>query len=370
MKPLVPMLILAGLLVVGQTPPCVAGETEDISTARCVLRTEATVGESGLRSRGIEAILNSENLKVRAAEAAGLNPDVWFEVSAVDLDPAAEMVSVELRLFVPDARAEARKLLAALCSELRAALEQVGEHVAGELQGRLEATREQLEQLNAEMQRLREQGRAMLESAGRASLDPEAIAAELDELQSRARDLEAELLASKAREEAITRQIEQIREQMESAVNDDELLRELVEIVAFREQQATEWAKYLEQGKIGEVEMGNMLEKLAETRARLAERREALRRERGGELIHALSERLMDNALRNAELVAGLSQVKALLDEMREKDVLTLAQHYQVEVARRLEYLQDMAFQAQRDIAELEAQVREYRPPEVFVVGS
>ncbi|RMF77657.1 MAG: hypothetical protein D6744_11075 [Planctomycetota bacterium] len=364
------MLMLAGLLVAGRTPLGTAGESEDISTARYVLRTEATVGESGLSTDAIEAILNSEDLKVRAAEAAGLNPDVSFEISVVDVSSFGKMVSVELRLAMPSARAEARKLLAALCSELRAALERIGERDLAELQHRLEAARKQLAQLNAEMQQLREQGRAMMEAAGRASLDPEKIAAELAGLQSRARELEAELLASKAEEEAVTQQIEQVRERMESAVDDDELLHELAEIVRLRERQATEWSKHSEQGEAGGVRAGVALEKLAEARARFAERREALRRERGGELIQVLSERLMDNAVRTAELVARLSDAKARIEEAHEKDLLVIAQRYQAEVAQRLDYLQGMLFKVQRDIAELETQAREYRPPVVFVVGT
>ena len=340
--------------------------------ASCILRISYDGLLVPLSRESIEALLNSDGPRTRALQAVELSPETDFFVSVVGLGEAersALMVQANLTLAEQGERAAAQKVLQALCAELKRSLAELGQHDAEQTQSRLKAAQERLEQMQMEMQHLREMGRAISEAAGRVSLNRDAIAGEIDHLENVQHEMETEMLAMRAREDAIAKQITQVRERMDQSVDDDEVLQELGQILKFREQEAARLNQLREQQMVSEGEAAGALEQMAETRARIAERRETLRRDRGGELIRALNERLMDTAMSSAELVARLSEAQSRLDEIRKRDLLTLADKYQTDVASRLAQLGDPFWTLQDEAWRLESQLRDVRPPQVMVVG-
>ena len=167
------------------------------------------------------------------------------------------------------------------------------------------------------IKKYREMQTRIRERSGRVDVTPERFgdaAAQLDEEKMR---LELEQAAKLARREALTAALADASKRMEKSIREDAIVDELQKVVQSREKAIEKVRKLVEQGAIGDDELRQATEALADARVRLLERQREAAEHAGGDVLSDWNRELMSLTVDERELAARLDQVRDRLKAMR-----------------------------------------------------
>lgn len=263
---------------------------------------------------------------------------------------------------------QAAKLLAVVCKRLEGALAGAYKVQAEQLGREKEVADAQLTDAQAGLQRLQEAQRELTTKAGVSDLSREKVLDEIREFEQQKREHKMELVGLRARRMALEQAVNRISLSVKDRLAKDPIAMDLARIVGLREQHITKMDTP-ETGKTETVESIKLGEMLTEARLQLAERREALSRQAGGEVLGKLTGELAELSIDAATAEGRLVHITKQLAEIKGKGLLELADTYEREVAVRLPLAVEAVEQAIRRQGELSRQMQAGRAPTVTVIG-
>lgn len=172
--------------------------------------------------------------------------------------------------------------------------------------------------------------------------------------------LEMDLIAQRVRSEAITEVIERIQKDVEERLANDEVLRQLREVIQLRQEEAARVRQLIEAVSAPQAEYAAAQEKVMQARIRVTEREEALRQGTKASLLERLNDELATIMIDRAEMevrLAMLREHQPPLDvkELDEKTLERLTEQYRP-LFRDPGRLPPLYYQLQRQAAALNAE--------------
>lgn len=150
-------------------------------------------------------------------------------------------------------------------------------------------------------------------ATGRADASVDAIRSSLPKLDEERQALKLQVVGNEARQQALAEAIERLAKAAGERAQDDPVAVELQKIVELREMAARHARQLHEAAQASAREVSDAEAAVAEARAKLLERRDAVARANGGELLETLNRELAMLSIDAAEAQAKLAALEALL---------------------------------------------------------
>jgi len=374
------MWLIAATLIVGNVGAVLAEEEgSGTRSAKCIVRIMSDPDMLPVGAGMIDSLLASTPvLGEPGREILGSKADSIDDVVTVSFELLEHSQSrmgsvltgsIAVDVHGDDARPAAEELLAAICQRLELALRSVGAIDRERFQERLAQVETELTQLDERYQRIRAARRELLEQAGRDDLSRDRIENTISELEDTRQDIELSLVGAQAREAALTEQIAKIGQQAIETGEKSAVVNELSKIIELRRKGLEYAAKLYEVGKVSQSDLGNLEEALARARADLARYRESVSETAGGGLLVEFNKELITLSVASAEEEARLVAVRQRLAEIRERQLLELADRYEREVELQLSLSERALLDLTEEQYDLKETIRNLRLPEVMVIG-
>ena len=177
------------------------------------------------------------------------------------------------------------------------------------------------------------------------------------------------MAGAQAREVALTEQIAKVAQQAIEAAEKSAVVKELEEIVDIRKVELARAQQLHEGGQLPQSELNRRQEASARARADLARHRESVSKTAGAELLTQLNHELVSLSVESAEQEAQLRAVNQRLGEIRERQLLELADRYEREVELQLKLSERALLDLTEEQYDLKETIRNLRLPEVVVIG-
>lgn len=219
-----------------------------------------------------------------------------------------------------------RQELAAAAKRVEAALSGP-KPVKEQIEQRLREIDEQLSNLKDKMDLL------LTLSRSTATIGPEILQERIKAVELEKQRLEMDLAAMEARSQAIAKQIGRVEHQIHENFRDDDILKQLREIVVLREQGAERMRELIEQKVASRSDLAGAEEKIAQAKIRVAEREEALRQTTKSSLLDRLNDELATMMINRAEMDVRLAMLRDLqppidMKELDEQKLERLMEQY------------------------------------------
>ena len=374
------MWLIAVTLIVGNVGAALAEqEGSGTRSAKCLVRIMSDPDMLPVGAEMINSLLASTPvLGEPAREILGSKADSLDDVVTVSFELLEHSQSrmgsvltgsIAVDVHGDDARPAAEELLAAICQRLELALRSVGAIDRERFQERLAQVETELTQLDERYQRIRAARRELLEQAGRDDLSRDRIEDTISDLEGTRQDIELSLAGAQAREVALTEQIAKVAQQAIEAAEKSAVVKELEEIVDIRKVELARAQQLHEGGQLPQSELNRRQEASARARADLARHRESVSKTAGAELLTQLNHELVSLSVDSAEQEAQLRAVNQRLGEIRERQLLELADRYEREVELQLKLSERALLDLTEEQYDLKETIRNLRLPEVVVIG-
>jgi hypothetical protein len=198
-----------------------------------------------------------------------------------------------------------------------------------ELADRIFSLTKDKDKAESEMRSLERAQKKWIETGGPRVLSRNRLQEEIRNLEQLKQQWEMELYGTDARQRAMEEQIAKLGKQAEAKLDDDPILAELKKVLQIREEKLKRETMMMNQGTISPTELADSREHLALARIEVARRREEIGKTAGGESLNNWNIELADLAIKRAEIESRFSLTQKQLEQIKEKDLLTLA--YQIE---------------------------------------
>jgi hypothetical protein len=371
-------VLAAGWLALWITTAGVAQE------ARCFLKMSYTLADLPIDASKWSEVLCSSGVLDDAAREVGVAPsdvtiNLGHPMNTMDREGPHQIMrlgaslSVQLAPEVPDAPAKATRVLHAMCRRLEQTLKEAGDAQREHLRQRVAAADEASQAAGKRLQAIYELQLQLSHEAGRSDLSRDALLSEVRETEHELRELDMKLVALNARETAITEQIARIGRATTQANADNPVVAELQKVVALKEEQVQRLLKEREAKKdlvALDAAVRDAQEQLALARAEVAKQSQQLAQAAGGNLLSDMNRSLLTSSVDMAEAEARRQFLRASLDQVHEKGLMSIVDRYEREVELPLPLATDAARDAERTFSELQNQLRFYAPPDVVVLGA
>ncbi|MBN1764094.1 MAG: hypothetical protein JW860_02460 [Sedimentisphaerales bacterium] len=220
------------------------------------------------------------------------------------------------------------------------------------------------------MDELRERENALRRQAGNGDLSREHILEKIRNMDNHKQELEMNLIGMRARREALQRQIEKCADQFHERLANDPVIKELEDIMERQTSHLAETERMVKEGQLARQELNELHDELARSRMALAERREMIRMQTGGESLERWNEELVNISMQLTGNEVQLNFIREKMEEIKAKDLLALATQYETEIGINL----DLAYSILKRSAEQRERVRDQletlRPPSIQILGS
>ncbi len=200
-----------------------------------------------------------------------------------------------------------------------------------------------------------------------SQVPPEMFLSEKRDLLREKQGIEMEIARLEARQEAIEKQIVQIKDQVEAKIQPDPVIDELQKLIAMHTEQLALAEKLYETGRSAGKEISEIKEKLARARIDLAKRRQQLSLSAGGDRMQKYNAELADITIELAERTAALNILKEQLG--RTENQLAAATMVDPKVSR-IRTAARAFERADQRVDELNARLVNLRPPTLSIIGS
>ncbi|MBN2210662.1 MAG: hypothetical protein JW709_04625 [Sedimentisphaerales bacterium] len=234
---------------------------------------------------------------------------------------------------------------------------------------RLEIARKQQAEAEAAFSLLREKGRLLREQAGMTDLNRQRVVDLFSQLEQRRNSLEMELAGLVAQRGEMQNQITIMHEKLETNLADDPISQQLREIIAMQ-RQALELAQTAyKSGNASQDKLLASQQALKEAEIRLAQHQETIKASSGSNDLQITIMKLGEIAVQVAQKEEELKFINLKLEEMRQKDLLRLAENYSIEVEMKVDQANREYQEAADLVARLQREGDMLIPPRVVVLG-
>jgi len=353
--------------------------------ASCLLRVSSDVHTLPLDDKTVFALVTSTGVLQEAVnEVLGpqsLGMDDFLNINFTRVSPGQVSTAgpqkreqtfvgkLELDIFDDEVKPAATELLRRICERLTAEIGTVLVPERERLQRQSEQTSAELERAKDRVRELQALQHELWRQAGRSDLSSKAIQDLIGGMERQRDSAEMQLVAKKARADALAEQIAKIGAEVEAALKKDEIAGELQMVVDLRMKELSRVKTLVDKGLATDADVGAAMQSVALAKAELAKYQQELAQTAGGALLADLNSELVRLAVDTAEMQVQLAFVQSQLQEIKEKNLLELADRYEREVAFELHLAERAAEQAIMDRNELEAALRDFREPTITVIG-
>jgi hypothetical protein len=186
----------------------------------------------------------------------------------------------------------------------------------------VDAKMQRLDQANADFAKRQAMVRDLEERVrtitGRSDVTLSKVGATLPKLEEQRETLRLEVLGKQARQDALAASIEKLAKAAAERVETDPVAAELEKVVQARQQSYERTAQLHQTGNVSESELAQARAVVAEARAKMLERREAVKESSGGDLLGGLNRELATLSIDIAEGTAKLKAVEDLVSKYGE----------------------------------------------------
>ncbi len=353
--------------------------------ASCLMRVTYDSHTLPLDPASLEALLASDGILSAAAR------EVPAVVSAAEEDevPVNELVLLETRpmghsnsteesLFMmyvgiethgrlPQAEAEA--VLRGVCARFEALLHDVGQEDRARLEQKAEHAEIEAREALERMRELQLRQQSLCEQAGRYDLSRQRVVHEIDNWRRERDELALKLEAERVGRKMAAEEIAQIGQKIEQRIAEDEVLREMEELVRLYREQLQVFQQQVEAGVATPGEAVGIKERVVQSQLRVMEHKEMVSRMVGAERLAHLNERLLASQGAMYEIEARLQKLDEMLAHANEAHLLELATLYEGEVKLQIELAKRAALEAAERQRDVGRRLREYSAPRVTVLG-
>lgn len=220
-----------------------------------------------------------------------------------------------------------------------------------------------------EMDNLQRSESALQQDAGQSILSRESILNQMKDLENERQQLQMDQAATQSRRGAIYEEILKIAKQTEAKTADDPVIQNLKKICELQKEKLDNLRKLVDSGRASQDESSDQQEKIARTEIEIAERQEELEKQAGGGSAEKWNNELADMSIHRAEMEARLHFIEEQLKQMKEKNLLELANTYEREVVMKMGPVREAYEQAAQRVNELQMQLDSLQPPSVTILG-
>ncbi len=238
-----------------------------------------------------------------------------------------------------------------------------------ELADRIYSLTKDKDKAESELRALEKSQKEQIEAGGHRVLSRSQLQSEIRNLEQQKQRWEMDFYGADARQKALAEQIAKVGKQLEAKLEDDPILEELKMLFDIRMLDLQKKIELQQKGVATESDVNKAQESVARAKIELARRREEIGKTGGGELLSKWNIELANLALNRAELEAQMYYTQRQLDEIKEKDMLTLA--YRIEdLNGDISKLRSTAAIASEEIDNLHRQLErlEFRKPRVSIL--
>jgi hypothetical protein len=356
-------------LVAAAAPASAPASTQPVSGTRYATRT-FRITWHGLQPDDpmfySEALSDSVHKLAPAVVRRALDVDGAVSVNAVSRQSSIDLL---LTLNLPeDARPAAKELAAKALEDVQEqATARFQQQWAEETLPRREAADEAKERVRSAEDEAAKLRREMRDLAGRADISDKTITDALTRLEEEKQKIELDQMAKTARRGALEEQIARESAKIEKKMEADPIAAELQKVVDARQQKAEFANQQAGSGVISMGEVRDAVAQLAESRAKLLERKRDAAAEAGGDALASLNKELLTLSVDLRELEARLKFVQERLPHLR--DAMDRLDAYQRAEAALLAARNDYAA-ASKELYAFSHQGQTLRPPTFEVLQS
>jgi hypothetical protein len=365
--------------------------------ATALVRIAYVLGSMQVNSDMVGALLDSAAVRRTAAEGLPNLPPNWEEFVSVgvestgppSIDSGVANSLFQISISITDMpsppsgiRDTTLQLLHGFCRGLQQAMGDAGSWEQQRLSDLVAAREQDVEKAQSRLKELQGGQQRLLDAAGRTDLDRERISKELRELENKLGDLELKLVILHARQTALTEQIARLGKEVAVNVETDGVVQEFAKVVQLRERALQNFKEQQKEPQKEQQKEGGMfggdatageswvgVEALALARAELAKQRQAAALTAGGQLLTELNKELLSLSVDLAEAEAERSALQQRLTNLRERQLLELADQYEREVQLTLPMARAAVEDASKQQLRAESDRSRYSPPRVLVMG-
>ena len=239
-----------------------------------------------------------------------------------------------------------------------------------QMKRKLDEALNELEPLEEQMSRLNARERELYAKAGMSSLRRNDVLKQIQSLERMKQEMEMRLVEKAAREEALQEQIAILGKQTEIKLKQDSVLEELELIMKLREEEMERVKKMMGAGQASQKDYFRAREALAQARIKLVERKEEISDSiRAGTTLRLRVKELADITISNTEDGAVLRHIEKQLSILKDKEILELADQFEVEIALKQDSVLQSYDYARENIQEYKLLLQRMVEPSVSVLG-
>ena len=347
--------------------------------AQCLLRVSYYGGLLPMEHRTIDNVCKSSAVAGQAArDVFGKSVSHGVKFASLGVRPPRSLGTERIligRLSVEVVRPgatppQAEEFLAAVCKRLHEALGDAHNKEMDRLRREAEALQRNLDLAKIKMAALQKARDELSSRAGQTDLSRSSILKKIGQLDSQRQQLEMKLAGQTTRLQAYQDQIAVIGARAQAAMKGDAVAAELAKIVEGREKMAKRIREVAAKGAATEAEVPAAEVALAEAKAKLAERREAVSRSAGGELLEQLNRDHVTLSIDATETRGSLKVLSEQLARLKDPEVLKAADQYEREIRYPLAWAQGAHRELTGTRDSLLSQIQMARPPAVTEIGA
>jgi hypothetical protein len=271
-----------------------------------------------------------------------LGPQLIGMPPILTLNSSARQITIQVTAF-PDAQPRTRELADALIAKLRTWIEsQASEHRDEQLRPLLELRDESMRHADDARSRAAALRNEIRQLTGRADITARTVTEALTKLEDERQQLELTLLSNQSRSKSIEKQIADQSGQIEQQVAADPILQELQKVVDARQNQVDFKKQQADKGVIGVDEMNAAVVALAESRAKLLQRKHDAMADAGAATLDSYNRELINLSIDRRENEQRLKYLQEHLPGMRDAmDRLDAFQRAQSDLSQAEDELHD-----------------------------
>jgi hypothetical protein len=171
--------------------------------------------------------------------------------------------------------------------------------------------------LSAVHDQVRKVEEVLRDKTGRVDVSPDSLRQAASRMENELESLQLDTAGADARMKALAKTVSEVAHKGEDAANTDEVAKQLMIVVAAREQELAMKQKLVEQATISQADLGDARARVAEAKAKLAERRIAVSASAGGGALVDWNREMLNLSLDAQERKARTEFLKQRLDRLR-----------------------------------------------------
>lgn len=265
----------------------------------------------------------------------------------------------------------AREVLTVVCHLLEKALQDASAQAYAELNERLDAAQQNVEEIQSRLGDLQHRETEMREQSGYTDLSRDALLNEVQETRNQIQSLRSDLHATDARQTAITNEISRISTRVQEETARRGLRDNLEHIIAMRRAQLDKFKNSRKQGDDStdaEIEI-EAIRLIAEAQMKLDEYDQLVAARVGGEQLQPLSNELVSLNIDREEKLARLKELEAMAGAGDLQKVLNNTDFYEREIEPQINLTREALRDAVERVDRLQRRIRTAQKPAVIIIG-